>query len=304
MAELGLGAYRFSVAWPRVAAGRRPGRSTPPGSTSTRGWSTSCWRAASRRWSRSTTGTCRRSSRTPAAGRRATPRDAVRRVRRAGRRRARRPGAHLDDAQRAVVLGVPRLRRPACTRPGAPTPAAALAAVHHLLLAHGLGRAGAAGRCRRAPSCRVTLNLARGPAAAATDRRRRTRSGGSTALANRVFLDPMLRGRVPGRRARRHRRRHRLVVRARRRPRRSSRRRSTCSASTTTRRTLVRACDGSGAAGDADGHGAAASPWPGAEDVEFLPQPGPHTAMGWSIDPTGLRRAAAAAAPRLPAACR
>ncbi|KGM13765.1 GH1 family beta-glucosidase [Cellulomonas bogoriensis] len=39
----------------------------------------------------------------------------------------------------------------------------------------------------------------------------------------------------------------------------------------------------------ADGHGAsAASAWVGADDVEFLPQPGPHTAMGWNIDPSGM----------------
>lgn len=39
----------------------------------------------------------------------------------------------------------------------------------------------------------------------------------------------------------------------------------------------------------ADGHGAsAATAWPGADDVEFLVQPGPYTAMGWNIDPTGM----------------
>lgn len=39
----------------------------------------------------------------------------------------------------------------------------------------------------------------------------------------------------------------------------------------------------------ADGHGASkASAWVGADDVEFLPQPGPYTAMGWNIDPSGM----------------
>ncbi len=39
----------------------------------------------------------------------------------------------------------------------------------------------------------------------------------------------------------------------------------------------------------ADGHGAsAASPWIGADDVEFLAQPGPYTEMGWNIDPSGM----------------
>jgi beta-glucosidase len=38
-----------------------------------------------------------------------------------------------------------------------------------------------------------------------------------------------------------------------------------------------------------DGHGkSAVSPWVGADDVEFLPLPGPHTAMGWNIDPGGI----------------
>ena len=32
----------------------------------------------------------------------------------------------------------------------------------------------------------------------------------------------------------------------------------------------------------------AGNPWPGADDVEFLPQPGPYTSMGWNIEPAGL----------------
>ncbi|WP_225753733.1 GH1 family beta-glucosidase [Actinotalea sp. Marseille-Q4924] len=39
----------------------------------------------------------------------------------------------------------------------------------------------------------------------------------------------------------------------------------------------------------ADGHGASShSPWVGCDRVEWLPQPGPHTAMGWNIEPQGL----------------
>ncbi|MFV0126565.1 GH1 family beta-glucosidase [Streptomyces sp. HMX112] len=38
-----------------------------------------------------------------------------------------------------------------------------------------------------------------------------------------------------------------------------------------------------------DGHGAGAfSPWPGADDVAFHQAPGERTAMGWSVDPSGL----------------
>jgi beta-glucosidase len=51
----------------------------------------------------------------------------------------------------------------------------------------------------------------------------------------------------------------------------------------------VRIWDGQGERQQADGHNAAAAtPWPGAEDVEFLPTDGPHTDMGWNIDPDGL----------------
>ena len=39
----------------------------------------------------------------------------------------------------------------------------------------------------------------------------------------------------------------------------------------------------------ADGHRESEhSCWVGADAVEFLPQPGPHTAMGWNIDPGGM----------------
>ena len=68
---------------------------------------------------------------------------------------------------------------------------------------------------------------------------------------------------------------------------------------------LVRAWDGVSPRSDADGHGSSGhSPWVGADDVDFLPQPGPYTAMGWNIDPSGHDRAAAAAARRVPRASR
>ncbi|MEP7764053.1 GH1 family beta-glucosidase [Sanguibacter sp. 25GB23B1] len=38
-----------------------------------------------------------------------------------------------------------------------------------------------------------------------------------------------------------------------------------------------------------DGHGAAAAtPWIGVTDIEFVQQPGPYTAMGWNIEPAGM----------------
>jgi beta-glucosidase len=53
--------------------------------------------------------------------------------------------------------------------------------------------------------------------------------------------------------------------------------------------TVVRAYAGSGPRLEADGHGdGAASAWPACEDVEFPPQPGPKTDMGWSIDARGM----------------
>jgi beta-glucosidase len=52
---------------------------------------------------------------------------------------------------------------------------------------------------------------------------------------------------------------------------------------------LVRRWDGNGDRDGADGHGdAAGSPWVGADHVEFVRPPGPYTAMGWNIDPTGM----------------
>ena len=66
--RLGVGAYRFSLAWPRVAARRLGRRSTSAVWPSTTDWSTACSSSTSSPGSPSTTGTCRRPWRTPAAG--------------------------------------------------------------------------------------------------------------------------------------------------------------------------------------------------------------------------------------------
>ncbi|AYY13434.1 beta-glucosidase [Actinobacteria bacterium YIM 96077] len=51
----------------------------------------------------------------------------------------------------------------------------------------------------------------------------------------------------------------------------------------------VRLWDGSGDPSANDGHGnAAGSPWVAADDIEFVRPPGPYTAMGWDIDPSGM----------------
>ena len=48
----------------------------------------------------------------------------------------------------------------------------------------------------------------------------------------------------------------------------------------------ARKYDGTGERQEADGHGDGEfSPWVGADDVEFIQQPGPYTSMGWNIDP-------------------
>ncbi|MEV4539741.1 GH1 family beta-glucosidase [Asanoa sp. NPDC049518] len=167
--------------------------------------------------------------------------------------------------------------------PGRTSPAAALAAVHHLNLAHGL-----AGRVVRELAPRselsVTLNLhvirPASDSPADHDAVRRI-----DALANRAFLGPMLDGAYPAD----------LLA-------------DTASVTDWSfvqdgdekliavpldvlgvnyySSTLVRAWDGVSERSSADGHGASsASPWVAADNVEFLPQPGPYTAMGWNIDP-------------------
>ncbi|WP_127573026.1 GH1 family beta-glucosidase [Georgenia faecalis] len=170
--------------------------------------------------------------------------------------------------------------------PGRTDPAATLAAVHHLNLAHGLA-ASAIRAVRPDAAIGLTLNLAwvRPASDSAADAAAAQRIDG---LQNRVFLDPVLTGTYPD-----------DVLEA--------------TASVTDwsfvrdgdlalihtpldvlginyySPTLVRAYDGVGEREEADGHGdSAASPWPACEDIEFPAQPGPYTDMGWSIDPRGL----------------
>ncbi|MEE6272472.1 GH1 family beta-glucosidase [Georgenia sp. MJ206] len=170
--------------------------------------------------------------------------------------------------------------------PGRTDHAAALTAVHHLNLAHGL--ASTAIRAHR-PDATVglTLNLAwvRAAGESEADAEAARRVDG---LQNRVFLDPVLQGTYP---------RDILVA--------------TSSVTDWSfvrpgdlelihqpldllgvnyySPTVVRAYDGVGERQEADGHGdSAASPWPACADLEFPAQPGPYTAMGWSIDARGM----------------
>ncbi|MCL3860465.1 GH1 family beta-glucosidase [Actinotalea sp. K2] len=172
--------------------------------------------------------------------------------------------------------------------PGRTDGADALAAVHHLNLAHGL-----AGRAIREvvgdhAQLSVTLNLH----VIRPDDPQRPEDLDAVrqidALANRAFLEPMLDGRYP-----------------------ADLLQDTAALTdwsfvqdgdletiavpidvlginyySTTR---VRRHTEGGAVERADGHApSAASAWPAADDVDFLRQPGPYTAMGWNIDPTGM----------------
>ena len=170
--------------------------------------------------------------------------------------------------------------------PGRTSHADALAAVHHLNLAHGLA-ARAIRAVRPEAKIGITLNLAwvRPATGSAADAAASHKIDG---LQNRVFLDPLLDGTYP-----------QDIVDA--------------TGGVTdwsfvqdgdlelVRQPLdflgvnyysplvARAYDGTGPREEADGHGdSSVSAWPACEDVEFPAQPGPYTDMGWSIDPRGM----------------
>ncbi|MGW2147954.1 GH1 family beta-glucosidase [Nonomuraea bangladeshensis] len=169
--------------------------------------------------------------------------------------------------------------------PARTDPAAALAAVHHLNLGHGLAVQALRSTAARDARMSVTLNLhhVRGVSDADAVAVRK-----ADALSNLAFLGPMLEGAYP-----------RDLIEA------------TSSVTDWSfvrdgdeaaalqpldvlgvnyyNPTLVRHWDGSGPKETADGHqDGAASPWIACEDVEFVRQPGPYTEMGWNIDETGL----------------
>jgi len=172
--------------------------------------------------------------------------------------------------------------------PGRTEGAAALAAVHHLNLAHGLAGRAIRGVLGEQAQLSITLNLhvvrADDPSSAAD----RDAVRKIEALANRAFLGPILDGAYPAD----------LLE-------------DTAAVTdwsfvqdgdldlihtpldvlgvnyySTVR---VRHYDGTGERPENDGHGASsASPWIGVTDVAFVQQPGPYTAMGWNIEPSGM----------------
>ncbi len=170
--------------------------------------------------------------------------------------------------------------------PGRTEPLASLQAVHHLNLAHGL----AVGELRAAlpanAQLSITLNLhqVRAASQSAEDLDAQRRIDG---IGNRVWLDPIFRGSYPA-----------DVLE------------DTKDISDWSfvlpgdldiisrpidvlgvnyyQPTLVRAYSGTGEFQQVDGHALGAVTWPGSTNVEFLPQTGQHTAMGWVVDPSGL----------------
>lgn len=169
--------------------------------------------------------------------------------------------------------------------PGRTEPEAALRAVHHLNLAHGLGVQRLRETTSNDPQYSVTLNFHQVRPA---DEHSHAAVVAIDALANRAFTHPMLRGEYP----------KDLID-------------TTASVtdwsfvvdddleqihqpldllgvnyySTTT----VRTWDGEGPKERHDGHkDVGGSAWPGADEVEFVQQDGPYTAMGWNIAPDGL----------------
>lgn len=170
--------------------------------------------------------------------------------------------------------------------PGRTNGADALAAVHHLNLAHGLGTQALRSTVANADAqYSVTLNfhVLRPGDNNAEDAIRRI-----DALANRAFTSPMLLGRYdedfiedtrdvtdwsfnqPGDLETIKQPINFLGVNY---------------YSTAT----VRTWDGVSPKQGADGHKpSSGTAWPGSEQVEFITQPGPYTTMGWNIAPEGL----------------
>ena len=233
MRELGLDAFRFSIAWPRDRpGGARPGE--PGGARLLRPARRRAARARHRAVRRrSTTGICRRRSRTRAAGRRARPprrsSSTPRRSRR-GSATASRTGSRTTSRGSPPGSGTAR----ATTRPGGTSPRR-----------RARGRAPPAALARlggRGAAARVAPGRGRHHARPQPTRTRRATATRTAVAAehgdgffNRWFLDPLFRGSYPAdileyfAPSRRRLRRFRTAISRR------SRRRSTSSASTTTR---------------------------------------------------------------------
>ena len=283
MAELGLQSYRFSIAWPRIQPGGK-GAINPAGVAF---------------YSRLVDGLLERGIRPIAT---LYHWDLPQELEDAGGWPARDTAYRFAEyaARTAEALGDrvhtwTTLNEPWCSAylgygsgahaPGRTDGAAALAAVHHLNLAHGLAVQELRREASNDPDVSITLNfhVIRGDDDTSPEAKRRI-----DALANRAFTHPILRGEYPadlledtagvtdwsfvcaGDLAEINQPIDVLGVNY---------------YSTVT----VRMWDGVSPRSTNDGHkDMGGSPWPGSRDVEFLPQAGPYTAMGWNIAPDGL----------------
>lgn len=285
LAELGLDAYRFSISWPRVQPGGR-GRLN---------------RAGVDFYSHLVDGLLERGVKPVVT---LYHWDLPQELEDAGGWPARDTAARFADYAEHLARELgdrihqwTTLNEPWCTAylgyaagvhaPGRTDPAAALAAVHHLNLAHGLAVRAIRSVLPDAPVS-VTLNLHVTRPADSDSDADRDAVRQIDAQANRAFLGPMLDGAYP----------------------------DDLFADTATitdwsfvrdgdlaaaqapldvlgvnyySTQLVRRWDGAGERSAADGHAPGlGSPWVAADDVEFVTPPGPYTAMGWNIDPSGM----------------
>ncbi|MGE5286113.1 MAG: glycoside hydrolase family 1 protein [Micromonosporaceae bacterium] len=299
MAKIGLGAYRFSVSWPRVQPGGT-GRANPAGLDFYSRLVDELLRAGIDpmltlyHW------------------------DLPQELEDAGGWGNRDTSARFAEYAAIVakrlgdrVRAWTTLNEPFCSAflgygsgvhaPGRTEPVTALRAAHHLLLAHGLGARALRAELPRSARLSIALNPTEVRAASSSprdaDAARRI-----DALQNRIFLDPLMRGGYP----------EDLL-------------RDTASVSgwefvrvgdtgiiaepidllginyyapilvagpaeeeTGPAEEVTGAAPGTGAGND--GHGTRGhSPWIGSEHVRFVRQEGPRTAMDWVIDPSGLR---------------
>jgi beta-glucosidase len=163
--------------------------------------------------------------------------------------------------------------------PGRVAPGAAVAAAHHLLLAHGMGVDALRSEARRGAEIAITLNpypvVTVGSEEADADAARRV-----DGVANRLWYDAVLRGQYPD-----------DVL---------------DDFTAVTDLAFIRGGDLAQIARPIDalginyyrryhvryGKGASVdSTWPGSVDVELVDPAGPRTAMGWAVEPEGLTEA-------------
>ncbi|UFU02120.1 beta-glucosidase [Ruania suaedae] len=285
MADLGLGAYRFSISWPRVQPGGG-GQLNPEGVAFYSGLVDALLEAGITpvvtlyHWD------------LPAELQDAggwTNRDTAHAFAEYARLMAGELGGRvrmwttLNEPWCAAFLGYAS----GVHAPGITDPVAALQAAHHLNLAHGLAVAAIRDELGSDVTLAVTLNTHVNRPADPGDPGDVDAVRRVDAVGNRIFLDPMLRGYYPqdllddvahltdfsfvheGDTALIHQPVDVLGVNY------------YCTG-------IARAHRG-GARESSTTHGDSPhSPWVGADDVELPPVPGPHTAMGWNIDPDGL----------------